>query len=89
MNWELLSLSFVTVFIAEIGDKSLFAAIALSGDSKHPKAVFLGATTALILASFLGVIIGGGIGEFLPVKLLKSLAAIGFILMALRILWKE
>lgn len=89
MNWELLSLTFITVFLAEIGDKSQLAAIALSGNSKSPQAVFLGSITALILASFLGVIIGGGIGEFLPVKLLKSIAAIGFIIIALTILWKE
>lgn len=89
MNLELLSLSFVTVFLAEIGDKSQLAAIALSGKSKSPQAVFLGAITALILASFLGVLIGAGMGEFLPIKLLKSLSAIGFILMALSILWKE
>ncbi len=89
MNWDLLLVSFITVFVAEIGDKSQLAAIALSGGSKSPQAVFLGAITALILASFLGVLIGAGMGEFLPVKLLKSLAAIGFLLMALGILWKE
>lgn len=89
MNWDLLVLSFVTVFVAEIGDKSQLAAIALSGSSKSPQAVFLGSITALILASFLGVLIGAGIGEFLPVKLLKSLAAIGFTLMALAILMKQ
>lgn len=89
MDWDLLVLSFVTVFFAEIGDKSQLAAIALSGSSKSPQAVFLGSITALILASFLGVLIGAGIGELLPVKLLKSLAAIGFLLMALGILWKE
>ena len=89
MNWELLGLSFITVFLAEIGDKSQLAAIALSGSSKSPKAVFFGSIAALILASFLGVIIGGGIGQFLPVRLLKGLAAIGFILLALVNLWQE
>ena len=30
MDWNLLGLSFVTVFLAELGDKSQFAAIALA-----------------------------------------------------------
>ncbi|AFZ46855.1 protein of unknown function UPF0016 [Cyanobacterium stanieri PCC 7202] len=89
MNWDLLSLTFITVFIAEIGDKSQLAAIALSGSSKSPQAVFLGSVAALILASFLGVIIGAGIGEFLPIKLLKSMAAIGFIFLALSNVWQD
>ncbi len=87
MDLQLIGLSFITVFLAEIGDKSQLAAIALGGSSKHPRAVFLGSTVALILASFLGVIAGGGIAQFLSEKLLKALAAIGFATMALRILW--
>jgi len=89
MNWELLTVTFITVFVAEIGDKSQLAAIALSGSSKSPRAVFLGSVVALILASFLGVIVGAGIGEFLPIRLLKSIAAIGFILIALSNLWQD
>ncbi len=87
MDLQLLGLSFITVFLAEIGDKSQVAAIALGGSSKNPRAVFFGSTVALILASFLGVVAGGGVAQFLPEKLLKSLAAIGFAMMALRLLW--
>ncbi|MDJ0598863.1 MAG: TMEM165/GDT1 family protein [Crocosphaera sp.] len=87
MDWQLLGLSFITVFLAEIGDKSQLAAIALGGSSKSPRAVFFGSITALILASFLGVIAGGTIAQFLPTKVLKAMAAIGFAMMALRLLW--
>ncbi len=87
MDWQLFGLSFITVFLAEIGDKSQLAAIALGGSSKSPRAVFFGSVTALILASFIGVIIGGGVAQFIPTKLLKSLAAIGFLFMALKLLW--
>jgi putative Ca2+/H+ antiporter (TMEM165/GDT1 family) len=75
--------------LAEIGDKSQLAAIALGGSSKSPRAVFFGSITALILASFLGVLAGGGMSHFLPTRLLKGLAAIGFAIMALRLLWPE
>ena len=87
MDLQLLGLSFITVFLAEIGDKSQVAAIALGGSSKHPRAVFFGSTVALVLASFLGVIAGGGVAQFLPEKLLKAIAALGFAIMALRLLW--
>lgn len=89
MDWKLFGLSFITVFLAEIGDKSQLAAIALSGSSKHPRAVFFGSITALILTSFLGVIAGGGVGHLLPTKLLKTLAAISFAVLALKILWPK
>ncbi|GBF78860.1 TMEM165/GDT1 family protein [Aphanothece sacrum] len=89
MDWQLFGLSFVTVFLAEIGDKSQIAAIALGGSSNSPRAVFFGSITALILASFLGVIAGGSIAQILPTKVLKAIAAIGFALMALRLLWPD
>jgi putative Ca2+/H+ antiporter (TMEM165/GDT1 family) len=89
MDWHLFGLSFITVFLAEIGDKSQVAAIALGGSSKSPRAVFFGTIAALILASFLGVIAGGGVSQLLPARILKAIAAIGFALMALRLLWPE
>ncbi len=87
MDWQLFGLSFITVFLAEIGDKSQLAAIALGGSSHSPRAVFFGSIAALILASFLGVIAGGGMAQVLPEKVLKAIAAIGFALMAVKILW--
>ena len=89
IDWQLIGISFVTVFLAEIGDKSQLAAIALGGSSNNPRAVFIGSTVALILASLLGVLAGGAVAQFLPEKLLKSFAAIGFASMALGILWQE
>ena len=87
MDWQLLGISFVTVFLAEIGDKSLLAAIALGGKSQFPRAVFLGSVAALLLTSFLGVVAGEGVAQVLPARLLKAVAAIGFALIALRLLW--
>jgi putative Ca2+/H+ antiporter (TMEM165/GDT1 family) len=86
MDWQLLGLTFVTVFLSELGDKSQLAAIALSGGSKSPRAVFVGATVALLLASFLGVIIGEGTAQILPEKVVKIAAAIGFAIIAIRLL---
>ncbi|KGF73469.1 hypothetical protein DO97_18280 [Neosynechococcus sphagnicola sy1] len=87
MNWHLLGVSFLTVFLSELGDKSQLAAIALSSSSKSPWIVFLGTAGALLLASFLGVVVGQEVAELLPVRLVKAIAALGFALLALRLLW--
>ncbi|HEY9616900.1 MAG TPA: TMEM165/GDT1 family protein [Microcoleaceae cyanobacterium] len=86
MDWHLLGLSFITVFLSELGDKSQLAAIALSGGSRSPRAVFFGAAAALLVASFLGVIVGEGTAHLLPAKVVKIVAAIGFTVMAIRLL---
>jgi putative Ca2+/H+ antiporter (TMEM165/GDT1 family) len=87
MDWHLLGLSFITVFISELGDKSQLAAIALGGSAKSLRAVFVGAASALLLASFLGVLLGEGVSQLLPIRWVKAIAAIGFALMAARLLW--
>lgn len=89
MDWHLLGLSFITVFLSELGDKSQLAAIALSGSGKSLRAVFLGTAAALLLASFLGVMLGGGASQLLPTRWVKAIAAIGFALMAVKLLWVE
>ncbi|MGL4498829.1 MAG: TMEM165/GDT1 family protein [Planktothrix sp.] len=87
MDFQLLGLTFVTVFLSELGDKSQVAAIALSGTTKSPRAIFFGTAGALLLASFLGVIIGQGVAEVLPTHLVKIAAAIGFAVLGIRLLW--
>ncbi len=87
MDWQLLVLSFVAVFLSELGDKSQLAAIALGGTSKHPKAVFLGTAAALLLTSCLGALLGDGTAQLLPTRLVKAAAAIGFAVLAVRLLW--
>ena len=89
MDFKLFFVSFAAVFISELGDKSQLAAIALGGSSPSPRAVFFGTACALLLASLISVIIGGSSSFLLPEKLVKGLAAIGFGLLAIRVLWPE
>jgi putative Ca2+/H+ antiporter (TMEM165/GDT1 family) len=87
MDWHLIGLSFITVFLSELGDKSQLAAIALSGRSQAPRAVFLGTAGALLLTSLLGALAGGAVAEFLPTRLLKIIAAVGFAILAIKLLF--
>lgn len=87
MDWNLLGLSFIAVFLSELGDKSQVAAIALGGSSKSPRAVFLGTAAALLLASLIGVLLGEGTAQLLPTRWVKAIAAVGFAIIAIRLLW--
>lgn len=87
MDWHLLGLSFITVFLSELGDKSQLAAIALSGRCNSPRAVFFGAAGALLLTSLLGALAGGAVAELLPTRVLKAIAAVGFAILAARLLF--
>ncbi|MCS7225537.1 MAG: TMEM165/GDT1 family protein [Gloeomargarita sp. SKYB31] len=89
MNWQLLVVTFVTVFLAEVGDKSQLATIALSSGSGAPRWVFIGTATALITSSFLGVFGGEWLCRVVPLDHLQLLAAVGFLLLGVRSLWPK
>ena len=56
MILSLLLSTFLTVFIAELGDKTQLATLTISGTSNKPLAVFLGSSSALVFASLLGAL---------------------------------
>ncbi len=89
MDWQLLGITFITVFLSELGDKSQVAAIALGSSCDSPRAVFFGTASALLLASFIGVVVGQGTAQVLPASLVKGIAAIGFAVMGVRLLWPK
>ncbi|TAG96459.1 MAG: TMEM165/GDT1 family protein [Oscillatoriales cyanobacterium] len=89
MDWQLLGITFITVFLSELGDKSQVAAIALGSSCSSPRAVFFGTASALLLASFIGVVVGQGTAQVLPASLVKGIAAIGFAVMGVRLLWPK
>lgn len=84
---NLLISSFITIFIAELGDKTQIAMLTLSGNSKKPFAVFLGSASALILASLIGVLAGGSISTFIPELYLKLIASITFFIIGSRLIF--
>ena len=84
---NLLISSFITIFIAELGDKTQIATLTLSGNSKRPWAVFLGSASALILATLIGVLAGGSISTFIPEIYLKIIASITFFIIGSRLIY--
>ncbi len=87
MELQLLISTFLTVFLAELGDKTQLATVAISGTSNRPVAVFLGSSSALVLASLLGAVAGGSISSIIPTQLLQLLASIGFLFIGIKLVW--
>ena len=87
MDIALLLSTFMTVFLAELGDKTQLATVALSGTSDRPLAVFLGSSSALVLASLLGALAGGSMASVIPTGVLQLAASIGFLVIGTRLLW--
>tara|TARA_Y100001968_G_C18723042_1_gene421036 strand:+ start:42 stop:335 length:294 start_codon:yes stop_codon:yes gene_type:complete len=86
MLLTLLLTTFVTVFLAEMGDKTQLTAITLSSTTNKPLAVFTGSSIALILATLLGALAGGSIANLIPAFLLKLLSGIVFLIIGINIL---
>ena len=71
---------FLTVFIAEIGDKTQLATLLFAADKEVNKlTVFAGASLALIVAAGIGVLAGGIISHYVSEKYLHYIAGLGFI----------
>ena len=86
MHLSLLISTFLTVFLAELGDKTQLATVALSGTSDRPLAVFVGSSSALVLASLLGAMAGGSIANLIPTEWLQLAAAVGFLIIGSQLL---
>ena len=85
MILSLLLSTFLTIFIAELGDKTQLATLTISGTSNKPLAVFLGSATALVFASLIGALAGGSISTFIPEVVLKSIASLTFLIIGIRL----
>ncbi|HYC60798.1 MAG TPA: TMEM165/GDT1 family protein [Thermoanaerobaculia bacterium] len=71
---------FVTVFLAEIGDKTQLATMLFAADAKSNKwIIFAGSALALVLAAAIGVLVGAQIERFISPRTLKIVAGVGFI----------
>ena len=86
MLLTLLLTTFITVFLAEMGDKTQLTTITLSSTTNKPLAVFIGSSIALALATLLGALAGGSIANLIPAFLLKQLSGIVFLIIGINLL---
>jgi putative Ca2+/H+ antiporter (TMEM165/GDT1 family) len=67
--------TFVTIFLAEIGDKTQLATLLITAESRSPVVVFIGAALALISTSIIGVLIGQWLANRLSPERLEIIIA--------------
>ena len=80
MDLKILLTVFTVVFLAELGDKTQLATLLFAADKDVSKwTVFLGASSALVMAAGIGVLAGGVIAQYISTKLLHYIAGIGFV----------
>ncbi len=80
--WAIFSSTFITIFLAEVGDKTQLATLLMSAQSNSPWVVFAGAACALIATSLLGVMIGYWIARRLSPQALNIGVAVLMLVIA-------
>ncbi|MBR8839264.1 MAG: TMEM165/GDT1 family protein [Stigonema ocellatum SAG 48.90 = DSM 106950] len=79
--------TFLTIFLAEIGDKTQLSTLLMSAESHSPWVVFLGSAAALVTTSLLGVVLGSWIASRLSPKVVEKSAGVLLLLISLLIFW--
>ncbi len=75
---------FITVFLAEIGDKTQLATMLFAAEAKSSKwIIFAGSALALVCAAAIGVLVGAQLEKLISPRTLKIAAGIGFIAIGL------
>lgn len=86
-EWGVFASTFVTILLAEIGDKTQLTTLLMTAESQNPVIVFIGAGSALILTSLLGVLVGKFLASRLSPKTVETAAGILLILISLTLVW--
>ncbi|MCF4966704.1 TMEM165/GDT1 family protein [Nostoc sp. CMAA1605] len=79
--------TFITIFLAEIGDKTQLSTLLMSAESHAPWVVFLGSASALITTSLLGVLLGSWISKKFSPKILDKSAGIMLLFVSVMLFW--
>ena len=74
--WLVFSSTFITIFLAEMGDKTQLVTLLMSAESQAPWTVFIGSALALIATSLIGVSIGYWLAKKLAPETLDLSVAI-------------
>jgi len=78
---------FSLVLLSELGDKSQIAILALAAQSLFPIIIFAGALIGFLVVNSLGVLAGNHVAERIPLKIVKKIVGIVFILFGLLVIF--
>ncbi len=81
MDWKLVTTTFATIFLAELGDKTQLATLSLAAGGKGRWAVFLGSALALVATSALAVVGGEALARVVSPIWLQRAAGVLFLVL--------
>jgi putative Ca2+/H+ antiporter (TMEM165/GDT1 family) len=87
MDWKIFTTAFVTLFLAELGDKTQLAVITMTSSTESKLSVFLGAGLALVAVTLIGVVFGGVLSQYIPTEWLQRIVAVAFIAIGILMLF--
>lgn len=87
MDWRIFFTVFGSMLLMELGDKTQLATVSFAASQQSRLSVFLGAAAALVLTSFLGVVVGEAVAALVPALVVKRVCGglfvvIGMLLIA-------
>jgi putative Ca2+/H+ antiporter (TMEM165/GDT1 family) len=85
--WREFFTAFITIFLAELGDKTQVATLLMAAESQSPWVVFVGAALALVGTSLVGVLVGRWLAERLSPQTLQTATGASLLLIAVLLLW--
>lgn len=85
--WATFSSTFITILLAEMGDKTQLATLLIAAQSHQPWVVFAGAALALIATSSIGVVLGWWLAKRVSPETMNLAAASILLLVAVLLLW--
>lgn len=77
----------ITFFLAEMGDKTQVATVALAAHYAAPLLVVLGTTLGMLVADVPAVFVGNKLAAKIPMKLVHGIAAAVFAVLGVATLW--
>jgi putative Ca2+/H+ antiporter (TMEM165/GDT1 family) len=80
MDLRVLLTSFLTLFLAEVGDKTQLAVMSLSASTKKPWTVFIGGSLALVVLTAIAAFFGEAITRVVPELVLRRISASLFVI---------
>lgn len=86
MDWKIFGTAFLTLFLAELGDKTQLAVITMTASTESKISVFLGGSLALIVVTLLAVVFGGILSQYIPTEWLQRIVAVAFIVIGVLML---
>jgi len=86
MDWKIFGSAFITLLLAELGDKTQLAVITMTASTESKLSVFIGASLALVVVTALGVLIGGVLSAWIPTEWLQRIVAVAFIVIGVLML---